>query len=149
MRARALWAIALTALCCPLALSASSTSAGAAQGERYTGKTAQKFTITLSVGERRIQMLRFKIRLRCRDGSLLFDDLSDFEPARLKRGGRFSDLQFGPTDEVIARGRVGKGRVSGKLRVRDKLANGVPCDSGAVGFSAAPVAGRSTRVSRS
>ncbi len=102
----------------------------------YKGKTAQKLKIAIApAGEHRIKLLRFKIRLRCRDGSLLYDDLSDFEPARLKRDGRFSDLQAGPSDEVIWRGRVRGRKVDGQLRVKDRLENGVPCDSGSVGFA--------------
>ena len=103
---------------------------------RYSGKTAQKFHLSVETGKGTITLLRFKIRLRCRDGSLLFDDLSDFEPARLRGGGRFSDLQAGPTDEVVWRGRLGGTKVSGIVRVRDELKSGVPCDSGSVGFAA-------------
>lgn len=124
-----LLALAVAIACIP------TEEAEALRGARYVGKTAQKFRITMKVGKRHIQLLRFKIRLRCRDGGLLFDDLSDFEPARLRRKGRFADLQFGPTDEVITRGRVRGSRVTGKIRVKDKLKNGIRCDSGSVRFN--------------
>jgi len=112
------------------------TPAQAAGTHRYGGKTAQKFRLQIVAEKGGISLVRFKIRLRCRDGSVLFDDLSDFEPATLRPGGRFSDLQVGPRDEVIWRGRLAGAKVSGSLRVRDKLKSGVPCDSGSVGFAA-------------
>lgn len=119
-----------------LLVAIAATPAHAAGDRLYSGKTAQKFRVTIVRGEGSITLLRFKIRLRCRDGSVLFDDLSDFEPATLKPGGRFGDLQLGTTDEVVWRGRLAGATVSGSLRVRDRLKSGVPCDSGSVGFAA-------------
>lgn len=125
----------ILAIAVAIALSATIAAAPVGASERYSGKTAQKFRITIGASRHQVQLVRLKIRLRCRDGSLLFDDLSDFEPARLRQGGRFSDLQVGPSDEVVFRGRLVGSKANGKLRVRDKLASGIPCDSGSVGFA--------------
>jgi hypothetical protein len=133
MGSRGAMRTALLALLACALLAWAPAGAGAAV---FKGRTAQKFKISIApAGRHRIKLLRFKIRLRCRDGSLLYDDLSDFEPARVRGDGRFGDFQKGPSDEVIFRGRVGKGKITGRLRVRDKLKNGVPCDSGTVGFA--------------
>lgn len=114
-----------------------------ADGRPHRGKTAQKLNIAISLrGQHQLRLLRVKVRLRCRDGGLLYDDLSDFEPTRLRPGGRFADLQVGPTDRVSWRGRLRGGRIVGRIRVTDRLRNGVPCDSGAVSFTARPRAGR-------
>jgi hypothetical protein len=128
-------ALALGALAALAAIALPGGAQASPDTHPYSGKTAQKFHLSVATGKGTITLLRFKIRLRCRDGSLLFDDLSDFEPARLRGGGRFSDLQAGGSDEVIFRGRLAKDKVSGILRVRDKLKSGVPCDSGSVGFA--------------
>ena len=102
----------------------------------YRGKTAQGNRIQISVSPGRITLIRFKAKLLCRDGSYLFGDASDFEATRLKRGGRFSDVQYGKTDVVSWRGRVSSKKVTGTLRVKDKLASGVRCDSRPVRFAA-------------
>ena len=137
MALRRAWRMALPALLACALLAFAPAGADAAV---YKGKTGQKFKIAIApAGRHRIKLLRFKIRLRCRDGSLLYDDLSDFDPARLRADGRFADFQKGPTDEVIFRGRARGPKVKGRLRVRDKLKNGVPCDSGTVQFATSRV----------
>lgn len=112
------------------------SQADAAHHSVYRGKTSQKNKLQLSVSPGQITLIRFKARMLCRDGSLLHGDLSDFEATPLKRGGRFSDVQHGPTDTVSWQGRVKGATVSGTLRVTDRLQGGVGCDSGAVRFSA-------------
>jgi hypothetical protein len=111
-------------------------AAAAARGGRYVGKTAQGYKLRARLGGagERLFLVRFKVKLRCRDGGLLFDDLSDFEATEVESGGRFADLQLGPSDEVSWRGRVKGKRISGSLRVKDKVAGGVQCDSGTVRF---------------
>jgi hypothetical protein len=134
MRARLSACLCLTALC----LTALIPAQGAARGTHhvYRGKTAQKLRIQLSVSAGQITPIRFKVTMLCRDGSLLHGDLSDFEGSPLKRNGSFSDTQYGPTDAVHWQGRLRGHKVSGSLRVTDRLSGGVRCDSGAVGFSA-------------
>ena len=109
-----------------------------AGGSRYVyrGKTSQKQKIQLSSGPGQIIPIRFKVKLICRDGSLLHADLSDFQASPLERSGRFSDVQRGPTDAVSWRGRLRDHKVSGSMRVKDRLPSGVRCDSGRVRFSA-------------
>lgn len=100
----------------------------------YRGKTSQKLKIQLSSAPGQISLVRFKVNLLCRDGSLLHADLSDFEASPFN-GGRFSDSQHGPTDSVSWHGRLKASRASGSLRVKDRLKSGVRCDSGLVRFS--------------
>jgi hypothetical protein len=115
---------------------AAAVSPAAATGGAYRGKTAQGFHLRVRLDGRRdrIFLVRVKVKLRCRDGGLLYDDLSDFEASRLKADGRFADMQIGPSDEVRWWGRVHGNRVRGSLRVKDKVAGGVRCDSGTVRF---------------
>lgn len=112
-------------------------SPAAATGGRYAGKTAQGLPIRVRVdgGGHRIFLVRVKVKLRCRDGGLLYDDLSDFEASSVRSGGRFADLQLGPSDEVRWKGKLKGDRVRGSLRVKDKVAGGVQCDSGTVRFT--------------
>lgn len=114
---------------------AAPVGADAAGQSVYQGKTAQSFKIRVAVGDQTLDLIRFKIRLRCLDGSVLLDDLSDFEPTRLRAKGRFADIQFGPTDEVRWKGRLRGSRIRGIVRVRDTVRGNVPCDSGQIGFS--------------
>lgn len=103
----------------------------------YRGKSAQGRPIRVSTSPGRITLIHFKAKLLCRDGSLLFGDASEFEPTRLKRGGRFADVQYGKTDVVSWKGRASRGKkVVGTLEVKDRLQSGVRCDSGPVRFMA-------------
>ena len=135
---RRLAAVAVAALICvgPLA-----PDTGAVGGQTFKGKTAQKFRIQLSVEPGSVTLVRVKVRLRCLDGGVLYDDLSDFQFSPLRSRGRFADLQYGTTDVVRWRGRVRKGSVRGKLRVRDRGESGATCDSGFVGFATKPAHG--------
>jgi len=103
---------------------------------RFTGKTKQGYDLHFSLDRNQVDLIRVKVKLRCRNGGLLYDDLSDFEPAALSPSGRFDDLQLGSTDEVHWRGVVNGARARGSIRVKDKLKSGVRCDSGNVGFVA-------------
>jgi len=135
MNVRTLPRLALVALFAGLVLFASHSDADAARRLVFKGKTAQNYNIRVTVIGKRVYLIRFKIRLRCLDGGILFDDLSDFEATRLRAKGRFADLQFGSTDEVRWRGRLRGRTVRGMLRVKDKVRGSVPCDSGQVGFA--------------
>jgi hypothetical protein len=135
MRGKLLALLCLSALLGAALFSLPGASARSAR-HVYRGKTSQKLAIQLSIAPAKIELIRFKATLLCRDGSLLHADLSDFEASPLKRGGRFSDTQSGPTDTVSWHGRMRAGKVTGSVRVTDRLEGGVRCDSGAVGFSA-------------
>lgn len=131
MNKRSLSLLFLTAL---LIAALSIQSASGAHLGVYRGKTAQKLSIQLSASKGKITLIRFKVKMLCRDGSLLYGDLSDFEASPLKPNGRFSDTQYGPTDTVSWSGHLHAKKVSGTLEVKDRLEGGVRCDSGAVGF---------------
>lgn len=92
------------------------------------GKTSQNRGIAAKVYGRRLQMLDFNAVLKCRDGSELIVEEGGFLPIDLRAGGRFSDVQYGRTDTVRLRGRVGKSVVRGRLRVQDRWGK-TPCDS--------------------
>lgn len=119
------------------ALSASAVAPAGAEARRvYKGKTGQSHPIKIAVGTRSLKVLHFKAGLRCRDGSTLVDEESGFLPTPIRANGRFRDAQVGSTDEVLIRGRR-KGRVvRGRVRVRDRLGNGVRCSSKWIKFSA-------------
>jgi hypothetical protein len=103
---------------------------------RFIGKTDQGYSLHFTLDGNQVDLIRVKVKLRCRNGGLLYDDLSDFEPAALRPNGRFNDLQFGSTDEVHWRGSLKGAKARGSIRVKDKLKSGVRCDSGNVGFVA-------------
>ncbi|MGE5282893.1 MAG: hypothetical protein ACM3N0_11370 [Chloroflexota bacterium] len=117
-------------------------SAGAGEPESvaaarvYKGKTRQSRSIRIAVSARSLKVLRFKASLRCRDGSILVDDESGFLPTPIRANGRFRDEQVGSTDEVLIRGRRSGRVVRGRLRVRDRLGNGVRCSTAWIKFSA-------------
>lgn len=114
---------------------------GSARGEtrastKLSGKTGQGRNITLRAKEGTIDLLRFTIRLRCRDGSILIDEESGFEPVRLRANGSFRSTQVGSTDEVTFRGRLRGNHVRGTVRVTDRVGR-YRCHSGLVKFRAA------------
>ena len=102
----------------------------------YSGKTSQGPRIHIVGSGSEITLVHFRVTMLCRDGSYLYGNASDFEPTRLKRGGRFSDVQYGKTDVVSWKGRASAKKVVGALRVKDRLKGGVRCDSGSVRFTA-------------
>lgn len=100
------------------------------------GRTGQHYWISLRDHGRAIEIMRFSIKLACRDGSTLVDEESGFQRTPLGRGGSFRDDQLGATDEVLFGGRL-RGHVArGRVRVKDHLGNGVRCDSHWVRFLA-------------
>lgn len=135
MRRRLGLSLLATLLCCALAVPAFGVARPGGHAV-YRGKTSQKRSIQISASPSRITLIRFKVKLLCRDGSLLFGDASDFEPTPLNPGGHFANAQYGKTDVISWKGRIGKGRITGVLRVKDRLANGVRCDSQSVRFVA-------------
>jgi hypothetical protein len=134
---RRLLPVALAALALCLAAASSSPAATTKAHGPFGGKTAQGFKIRTRIAGRSLYLVRVKVKLRCHDGGLLYDDLSDFEASALDASGNFSDVQFGLSDEVSWKGRLKKNRLQGTLRVTDKVEGGVKCDSGTVHFSAA------------
>ncbi len=109
----------------------------------YRGKTDQSRPIRFATSKTRITLIRFKVKMLCRDGSLLFGDASEFQASALRANGAFADTQHGTTDTVAFKGRLKGGGLKGTLRVKDRLKSGVRCDSGPVSFTAKRVGGRS------
>lgn len=129
-----------------IAISASALLAAQSPGQSakpalYRGKSSQARPIQISTSQNQITLVRFKVKMLCRDGSLLFGDASDFQASALRANGAFADVQYGNTDTVSFKGKVKKNQVKGILRVKDKLKSGVRCDSQPVSFTAKLVGG--------
>lgn len=111
--------------------------AGAAPKHVYKGKTGQKQNVSIVVRGNSLQVRNFRALLRCRNGERLTVIESGFVRTPLRRGGRFSDVQVGKTDEVRFKGRVSAKRIQGRLRVNDRLGKRkVRCSSPWVKFRA-------------
>jgi hypothetical protein len=109
--------------------------ADGAKRNALRGKTKQGFQIKMAVKNRSVKLLRFKIDLKCRDGSNLQVTESGFVKTPVSSKGKFRDVQYGSTDTVYLRGKMRGNRVGGRLRVKDKLGNGVRCQSRWVKFN--------------
>ena len=119
-----------------IALSTFALLAAQSQAALYRGKSDQARPIQFSTSKSQITLIRFKVKMLCRDGSLLFGDASDFQASALRPNGAFADTQYGNTDTVAFKGKVKGSQVKGTLRVKDRLQSGIRCDSGPVSFSA-------------
>lgn len=106
-----------------------------APGKLALGKTSQGRGMGARIEERTLQMLDFNALLDCRDGSQLIVEEGGFLPIRTRPSGHFRDVQYGRTDTVWLRGRVGRKWVRGRLRVTDRWGP-VKCNSGWFRFSA-------------
>jgi hypothetical protein len=82
-----------------LAVVALTGSALAAAAGLYAGKTGQGRTMRLTANARQVRMRNFSIKLNCRDGSVLIDQQSGFEPSKIRRH-KFLDTRYGSTDKV-------------------------------------------------
>jgi hypothetical protein len=113
------------------------TAADAATTRKYKGKTSQGKTIRFAIKGNTLKGLVFVITLNCSDGSTLTDTESGFQSTKIRKN-KFSDDQVGSTDEVVFKGkRKSKGkRVTGTLKVTDKLNSTVNCGPQTVKFSA-------------
>lgn len=122
---------------CVLGCAALTVDAVAATSAAGTlkGRTKQGRAIRLAGHGDAIQIKRFAIELRCRDGSILVDDESGFLPTPLRQGGHLRDHQVGNTDDVWIRGKLGGRVLRGAIRVHDHLGK-VQCDSHWVRFHA-------------
>ena len=115
-----------------LGLFAAPSPAAAGSG-LYAGKTGQQRTIHLTANARQLRMRNFSIKLHCRDGSVLIDQESGFEPSKVRRN-KFVDTQYGSTDKVTYKGGVRGTKVIGTLKVRDRVGK-VFCVSPTVKFT--------------
>lgn len=126
------------ALACGLFAMSAAALAEMADARMFTGKTAQRYRIKAAVNDRSVKLLRFNIKLSCRDGSTLILAESGFLRTPVRRNGAFRDAQFGRTDAVRFRGRLSRNSLRGKVRVIDKPRKGVACKSRWVAFRAKP-----------
>lgn len=136
MRIRTILSMAMA--CALVTVNATQGPAAAAGAERMTmkGRTGQRYLIALRAHGRAVEIMRFTIKLSCRDGSVLIDEESGFQRTPVRRGGSFHDDQFGSTDEVLFGGRLRGRAARGRVRVKDRLGSGVRCDSHWVRFLA-------------
>jgi|1185.fasta_scaffold729916_2 hypothetical protein len=123
------------AACLALSL-AGAAAADAATTRSFKGKTSQKKTITFRITGKKLKRLKFSINLTCSDGSTLTDAESGFETIKIGKSGKISDTQVGKTDTVVTTARLRRGKVTGTLKVTDKLSSTVSCGPQTVKFSA-------------
>lgn len=122
------------ALASGLLASDAAVSADSAEARMLKGKTAQGHRIKVAVKKGTFRIHAFKIDLRCRDGSALLLEEGGFLWTKVKPNGSFRDAQFGKTDSVYFRGRLGKGLLQGRIRVTDKEKRKPKCASRWVPF---------------
>ena len=127
-------AACLILTCSAMAVSAAFALAATGGQTKYVGKTKQHRKIHLAASSTHLRLQSFSIELHCRDGSVLVDQESGFEPTAI-RGGKFDDKQFGSTDTVVYKGKVRGAKVTGTVKVRDRLGK-VRCSSPTVKFTA-------------
>jgi hypothetical protein len=114
------------ALCLALAGSATAAKPPYKPG-RYTGKTAQKFAVTFTIGKRRISNVRTETRDGCSDGTFFQVPQPGFTSARLDSKGRFT-LRAGPRQQpAVMKGRVKGSKASGTItdKSNDAVSSGV------------------------
>lgn len=101
----------------------------------YKGKTKQGRNTVFRLAHGQLDLRHFSIELKCRDGSILIDQESGFEPSSLRANGTFREYQYGSTDKVWFRGRVDDRRMRGRIKVKDRWGK-IRCNSGWVRFTA-------------
>jgi hypothetical protein len=124
-------------IACGVIAAGSVAMADSAAARLFKGKTAQGKVIKLQVRAQTFKIHTFDIKLRCRDRSTLLLEEGGFLWTKVKPGGGFKDAQFGKTDSVYFRGRLGERRIRGKVRVTDKEKGGPFCASPWVAFNVA------------
>jgi len=112
------------------------TAADAATSRTYKGKTGQKKAISFKVKGSKITSLKFTINLTCSDGSTLTDVESGFQTIKIGKRGKINDDQVGSTDEIVMKGKKKGKKVTGTLKVTDKLNSSTSCGPQTVKFSA-------------
>jgi hypothetical protein len=127
-------------IACGVIAADSVAMADSAAARLFKGKTAQGKRIMLQVREQTFKIHRFDIKLRCRDHSTLLLEEGGFLWTKVNPDGPdggFKDAQFGKTDSVYFRGRLGERRIRGQVRVTDKEKGGPFCASRWVAFNVA------------
>lgn len=131
--------IAAGALALGLLATDAAALADSADARTFKGRTAQGYRIKLNVKGGKFKILKFEADLRCRDGSTLTLIESGFLWTPVRRNGSFRDAQFGPTDSVYFRGKLGQRRLRGRVRLTDEIRRGkLKCGSRWISFNARP-----------
>lgn len=130
-------AIVCGALSCGLLAAGATAGTDPAAARQLKGKTAQGYAIKLIAKDKAFKLLRFEAELKCSDGTLLILDEGGFLWTRVGKRGNFKDAQFGKTDSVYFRGRLGERRIRGRVRLTDRLGK-VRCRSRWIAFKATP-----------
>ena len=112
------------------------TAADAATSRTYKGKTGQKKAISFKVKGSKITSLKFTINLTCSDGSTLTDVESGFQTIKIGKRGKINDDQVGSTDEIVMKAKKKRRKITGTLKVTDKLNSSTTCGPVTVKFSA-------------
>lgn len=99
------------------------------------GRTSQGRSFRVKVRSDSMRLMPFTAELDCRDGTELLLEEGGFLWTDLSRGGTFSDYQYGKTDKVWFKGRVGARVVRGRMRLADRWGRS-PCHSRWIRFIA-------------
>lgn len=102
------------------------------------GTTSQNYPIKIMVKDRAFKFRAFKLELNCQ-GERRFTRIErGFPWMTVGKRGRFRQTWSQDGDRVSSRGRLYKRRISGQLRVTDRLSNGTRCTSGWMEFTGVP-----------
>jgi hypothetical protein len=132
--------VTTAAVCAVLAsamIASGAIAAGGGGGKVARGHTGQGRSIRVIVSQHHIRLRGFSIQLHCSGGYVLIDQESNFLPSAVDHKGRFHDTQVGSTDEILIRGHLRGDKVTGRVRVRDRLGKH-KCSSPWVKFKAHP-----------
>jgi hypothetical protein len=115
--------VTMAGACVVLASMMAATAAIAAghPGKLAHGRTGQGRNIRVKVFPDQIKIQSFSIELNCSGGYVLVDEESNFLPSAVSQKGQIHDAQVGSTDDILIRGRLTGHKVSGRIRVRDRL----------------------------
>jgi hypothetical protein len=102
-------------------MAATASIAAGHAGKLAHGRTGQGRNIRVRVFPDQIKIQSFSIELNCSGGYVLVDEESNFLPSAVSKKGQIHDAQVGSTDEILIRGRLTGHKVSGRIRVRDRL----------------------------
>lgn len=113
-------------------------SAGRADAKLLEGTTGQGYPIKVMVEDDAFKFQAFKIELRCQDERRLTRLKRGFPWTTVGKRGKFRESWSRDGDRVSTRGRLYKRRISGELRVTDRLNDGTRCASGWIEFTGVP-----------
>lgn len=131
-----LTAFGLLALC--LVGGSAVASADRNDAKLLKGTTGQNYSIKVMVKDKAFKFQAFKVELGCPDERWLTRVKRGFPWTSVGNGGKFRETLNRDGDRVSFRGRLYKRRISGELRVTDRLGGGTRCTSGWTEFTGVP-----------